>query len=305
MRSLKILLTSVACGSLLVVAPVADADAKAKKTTPKLKVFTTKTVSTKVTAPRSSGKFFADSQLVKAKCGKGYEPLALGIASATNPLANEDLGFVGMSVYATGAEGTAKTKLQALCVRGGRAPSYIGIPVKLSATGAGFAVTASLKCPSGYVALGAALAHGHAPAFGAYTSMPDGARRWTYSAQLPSSIAGAFANNAGVLGYPRAACVRAKGVTTAEFSGMVTATAPAQGTATCKRGRVLGWGVDLSAHRSRSGDNGAWAIPTIERAKFSSSRSMSFSFTRDSDPGGYVGPTPVRATVICGTLPKG
>ena len=303
MPSLKVLLVSAACGALLVSAPVANA--RSKRTTPRLKVFTTKTISTKVTAPGSNGEFFNDSALVNAKCGKRYQPLALGISSATNPLANQDLGFVGMSAYASGAQGRAKTKLQALCVRGGRAPSYIGSETKLGANGRGTVVKASLSCRTGYVALGAALAHGHAPAYGAYTSMPNGKRRWTYSAQIPSSIAGQFAGRAGLLGYPRAACVRATGVTTKEFKGTVTATAKAQGKVTCKRGRVLGWGVELGASRPRPSSGGGWAIPTIERARFSGSRSMSFSFSRDGEPGGYVTATPVRAKVICGKLPKG
>jgi hypothetical protein len=300
MRPVKTLIVSVACGALLIAAPAANA----KKTKPKLKVFTTKTISRTVTAPQRSGEFFEEKALVDAKCGKGYMPLALGISSATNPLAGQDLGFVGMSVYASGAEGRAKTKLQALCVRGGRSPYYIGKEVKLGANGMGTLVKASLSCPSGSVALGAALAHGHAPAFGAYTSMPNGKRRWDYSAQLPSSVISQLSGNVGALGYPRAACVRAKGVSTKDFRGSVTAT-PARGKVTCKRGRVLGWGVDLGAESSRAGSNGSWAIPTIERAKFSSSRSMSFSFKRSVDGAGSTAATAVKATVICGTLTKG
>ncbi len=66
---------------------------------------------------------------------------------------------------------------------------------------------------------------------------------------------------------------------------------------------MLGWGVEMGASSSRPGSDGGWALPTIERAKFTSSRSMSFSFKRDA--GGYTSPTQVRAEVICGKLPKG
>lgn len=302
MPSPKLLAAAIACGLLPVAAAVPAADATSK---PQVKVFTTKTISSPVAAPAESGEFFQERASVAAKCGRGYQPLALGIASATNPLAAQDLGFVGMSVYASGAAGTARTRLQALCVRGGRVPSYIGEPVELGATGAGTALKASLSCRTGQVALGAALAHGHAPAFGGYTSMPDGKRRWTYTAQIPSSVAGQLAGRVSQAGYPRAACVRATGVTTAEFKSTVSPTAAAVGTATCKRGRVLGWGVDVGAHRSRPGSNGAWAIPTIERAQFTGARSMAFRFARDNDPGAGTGATPVRALVICGTLPRG
>ena len=301
MSFLKVLFASMLCGALLVSVPTAGA--KSKKTTPKVKVFTMKTNTTKVVAAKTLGEYFKDSALVKANCGKNYQPLAIGISSATNPLAAQDLGFVGMSAYASGQAGTAKTKLQALCVRGGRSPFYTGRAVKLGANGMGTLVKATVSCNKGYVALGAALAHGHAPAFGSYTSMPDGERRWSYSAQLPSSVAGQLGGKASQLGYPRVACVKATGVTTTEFKGEVTPASKAQGQVTCKSGRVLGWGVEMGASSSRPGSDGGWAIPTIERAKFTSSRSMSFSFKRDA--GGYTSPTQVRAEVICGKLPKG
>lgn len=303
MHHTRTVLISMLCGSALAAA--AAGPAPAKPTTPKLKLFTTKVVTTQVPELGSGGEFFQRSQLVEAPCGIRYQPLALGIASASHPLAAQDLGFAGMSVYASGARGTAKTKLQALCVRGGRAPSYLGREVKLAATGAGTTVRATLSCRSGQVALGAALAHGHAPAFGAYRSMPDGARRWSYQAQIPSSIAGQFAERAGLLGYPRVACVRAKRVSTTTFEGSVTPSEPAQGTATCRSGRALGWGVDLAASRSSAGRDGAWAIPTIESARFTSSRSMSFRFSRSGESTGLTTATPVRAIVVCGTLPRG
>ena len=223
MSFLKVLFASMLCGALLLSVPTAGA--KSKKTTPKVKVFTMKTKATRVVAAKALGEYFQASALVKADCGKNYQPLAIGISSATNPLAAQDLGFVGMSAYASGQAGTARTKLQALCVRGGRPPFYTGRAVKLGANGMGTLVKATVSCNKGYVALGAALAHGHAPAFGSYTSMPDGKRRWSYSAQLPSSVAGQLGDKASQLGYPRVACVKATAVTTKEFKGEVT---PAQ-----------------------------------------------------------------------------
>lgn len=295
MRLRTTVLVLVACGATLALAPAAEA-----ATT---KVFTTKTTSTTVVAPATSGRFFTDRQLVNAKCGRGYAPLALGIASATNPLAAQDLGGGGMSVYASGASGTARTRLQALCVRGGRTPDYIGDEVELGSTGSGFVARRTLSCRPGQVALGAALSHGHAPAFGAYTSMPDGKRKWTYSAQIPQSVVGQVGQNPGLLGYPRAACVRATGVTTARFDGQTSTAAPAQGTARCRSGRVLGWGVQLGASSSSPGSDGTWAIPTIERAEFRDSRTMAFRFTPGRDAGG-TSATPVRAEIICGKLPR-
>lgn len=298
----------VTATAFLALVPAGGAGAAAKKkTTPQVKVFPGKVVTRTVPELGSAGGFFQRSQLVNASCGRRYLPLAIGIVSATNPLAGQDLGWAGMSVYASGAKGQAQTKLQALCVRGGREPYYTGRQVKFKATGAGYFATAELSCKTGYVALGAALAHGHAPAFGGYVSMPNGARRWSYSATITNSIYGQYYKAQGQLGYPRTACVRATGVTTAEFSGTVTPTAPAQGTATCKKGRALGWGVDLSRpHRDRVGANGYWTIPTVQRAEFTGARSMAFSFSRSDDPGGgYNYDVPVRAVVVCGTLPKG
>lgn len=296
----KALFTSMLCVGLL--GSVA-ATAQAAKTTPQVKVFTTKTTSTTVVAPAALGQYFQESALVDADCGKGYQPLAIGIASATHPLAAQDLGFVGMSVYASGAAGSATTRLQALCVRGGKPPTYTGRAVTIGTDGSGPVARATVSCRTGYAALGAALAHGHAPAFGAYASTPNGTRRWTYSARLPASQAGQLAGKETQLGYPRVACVRATGVTTSEFRGEVAPGSTVQGTATCKSGRVLGWGVDLAASSSSSSRAGGWAIPTIERARFDGTRKMSFGFARKAE--GVTTPTAVRAQIVCGTLPRG
>jgi hypothetical protein len=298
MRMHKVVLASL-CGLLAWAAP---ADAQSRKTTPQIKVVTSKTVSTPVKEPSAFGETFEERSLVRARCSRGQLPLALGIASATHPLASQDLGTAGMSVYASGPAGTARTRLQALCVRGGRAPTYTGRSVRLGATGQGTAVKATVSCRTGQVALGAALAHGHAPAFGSYMSAPDGTRRWEYVAQIPESVVAQLGGNVSSLGYPRVACVRATGVSTVEFRGVVTPSMPAEGTVTCRRGRVLGWGVQLPRHATRPAGDGSWAIPTIERARFDGARAMSFRFNGAS---GDPSDAQVRAVVICGTLPKG
>jgi hypothetical protein len=304
-KGLSVLALSLALTASL---PVVASAAKKKKTTPKVKLFTTKTLTTTVPTPSvkgSKGRMILESQLINAKCGRGYQPLSIGIVSATSSFVAQDLGFVGMSVYADGVSGTAKNKLQALCVKGGKSPSYIGKSVVLSDFGGDRSLTASLKCGSGRVALGAALAHGHAPALGAYRSMPDGTRKWSYSAYIDSYNAAAYAGKYSQLGYPRAACVAAKSVTRVEYTGMVAKDVPAEETVKCKSGRTLGWGVEEQKYRSSAGSDGRWTIPVIEQAKFVGTTSMHFKFSRGGDTSGFTSPTPVKAVLICGKLPKG
>ena len=62
-------------------------------------------------------------------------------------------------------------------------------------------------------------------------------------------------------------------------------------------------GTRTVASSSSSSRDGGWAIPTIERARFDGTRKMSFSFARSAN--GLTAPTPVRAQVICGKLPRG
>lgn len=291
--------------SLFLIAAIPLVASAAKKTTPKVKLYTMKTVTTSVPSPKNNGTMFNDNQLVNARCGSGYLPLSIGIASAQSPFAAQDLGFFGMSVYATGVGGKAKNKLQALCVKGGKTPSYIGKAVKLSTLGGELALTATLKCKRGTVALGAGLAHGHAPAIGRYRSMPDNPREWSYRAKIDSYNAGIYKGRFAQLGYPRAACVRATGVSSVDYEGLVGLGAPAEEQLSCKQGRALGWGVDLMPFRSNGGSDGRWAIPIIEQAKFVGKSAINFKFTRGTDTAGFSSPTYVRAVLICGNLPKG
>lgn len=293
--------------SLLALAafPVASATAK-KKTTPKVKLFSIKSTTTKVPAPGEKKQMLQTSQLAYAKCGRGYYPLSIGISSADHSFAAQDLGPFGMSAYVDGVGGSAKTKFQALCVKGGRIPSYIGKAVDLGVDQTGsMALVATLKCKSGTVALGAALSHGHAPAIGGYAMYPSSPRNWSYSARIDSYNAGVYKGRYQMLGYPRAACVRATKVSIVEFTGLVNPTIPAEGTAKCKSGRALGWGVRQSAYRSNAGSDGRWAIPLIEKAQFVGKSSMRFRFSRGSDSSGYSAGAPVTAYLICGKLPKG
>jgi len=299
---MKIVLAAVAALAIVFTGPASDAGAK--KTTPNVKLFTAKTKTTTIPTSGQKDQMFLRSQEVRAKCGKKYTPLSIGIASGASSFAAQDIGSFGVGVYADGAAGKTKTKLQALCVRGGKYPSYIGKAVKLGADGGGLATVATLSCKKGYVALGAALSQGHGPAIGIFRSMPVGTRKWTYLARIDKYNAAAYADRISALGYPRAACVRATNVSTVDFIASVTPTAPIAGTATCKKGRALGWGVELSPFSYSSGSNGRWATPIIEEASFSGTKSMKFKFNRGTTDG-YTSATPVRATVICGKLPKG
>lgn len=292
------------CGLLALTPAVAGAKGK-RKTTPQLKLFTAKQQTTQVPALSSGGIYFERSQEIRATCGRRYLPLSLGIISATNPLAAQDLGEYGVGAFVSGRRGTASTKLQVLCVRGGRAPYYDGFQGKFSADGQGSYVGGSLSCRSGYAVIGAPFAQGHAPAVAGATSLPDGARRWTFKYYLTKAYEGQFAANPSMRGYPRATCVRATGVNLVEFTGSVSPAAPARGTATCKRGRILGWGAELWPQRRSPTSDGGWVTPTIERAQFMSSRSMAFSIVADGEPGGFTTAVPVRAKIVCGTLPRG
>lgn len=307
MRFVKLALTLTLALSLTAAMPLV-ASAKKKKTTPKVKLYTTKTLTTKVPTPSAKstqGRMILASQLIKANCGRGYTPLSIGVAQAVSSFVAQDLGSYGMSVYADGAAGTVKNKLQALCVKGGKTPSYIGRAVGLGSADGALALTATLTCKRGTVALGAGLAHGHAPALGAYRSMPSGTRKWTYSAYIDSYNAAAYKDRYSQLGYPRATCIRATGVNTVEYDGLVGLGAPAEKTVRCKSGRTLGWGVDEARYRSSSGSDGRWAIPVIEQAKFIGKTSINFKFTRGTDTAGFSSPTAVKAVLICGKLPKG
>lgn len=295
---------AILCG-LLVMAPAAAEAKGKKKTTPQVKLFTAKQQTTQVPALGSTGIYFERKQEIRAKCGKNYVPLSLGVVSATNPLAAQDLGGYGVGVFVSGAKGSATTTLQVLCVRGGRTPYYDGFSGDFSGDGQGSYVGGTLSCKSGYTILGAPFSQGHAPAVAGATSLPDGTRRWMFKYYLTKAFEGQFAANPSMRGYPRATCVRATGVNLVEFTGTVSSAAPARGTASCKRGRILGWGAELWPQRRSPTSDGGWVTPTIERAQFMSSRSMAFSFVADGQPGGFTSAMPVRAKIVCGTLPKG
>ncbi len=304
MRSFKVVLTIVCSLFLFSALTSVSSAAKKKKTTPKVKLYTMKTATTKVPTPSQKKSVLQPSQLINARCKSGYLPLSIGISKAMSPMAAQDIGWGGMSVYVDGVGGTARNQLQALCVKGGRIPSYIGKAVKLSSSGSGLALTATLKCKKGTVALGAGLAHGHAPAIGHYRSMPTGARTWSYSAAIDQYNAGIYKGRYSQLGYPRAACVRATSVNQVDFKGILTAEAPTTEKLTCKKGRALGWGVELMPFRRYSGNDGSWYTPIIEQAKFSGKNAIKFTFTRGG-LSGYSTPTAVNAALICGKLPKG
>lgn len=302
-------LVLIALLSLFMVAalPAAGASAKKKKkTTPKVKLFQLKQKTTTVPNDSSSDRMFKSSQQVNAKCGRGFYPLSIGVSSATHSLAAQDLGFYGMSVYADGAQGKAKTKLQALCVKGGKMPSYSGKFVKVGNDAKfGQSVVATLKCRKGTVALGAAFSHGHAPALGGYRMYPVNARQWYYSARLDNYNYAAYKNNIGDLGYPRMGCVRATGVTIASETGQVGQTEPFQTTLKCKRQRTLGWGIEESPYRSFAGNDGRWVIPVVEQARFVGTKSMKFKISRGGDTSGVTRGTDVSVYLVCGKLPKG
>lgn len=290
----------------LAALPVADAAAKKKKTTPKVKLFQINQKTTTVPDDSATDRMFKNSQEIRAKCGRGFYPLSIGVSSATNSLAAQDLGFYGMGVFVDGAAGTAKTKLQALCAKGGRMPYYGGSFVKLGSDPVfGQSVVATLKCPRGTVALGAAFAHGHAPAIGGYRMYPVNARQWSYAARIDNYNASAYKDRIGDLGYPRMGCVRATGVTIEKVVGLVGQAVPFQETVNCKRGRTLGWGIEESPYRSYSGNDGRWVTPVVEQARFVGTKSMKFVISRGGDSSGYARSTDVTVHVVCGKLPKG
>lgn len=301
MCNIRIALTVVAALALM-LAPAGDAAAKKKKTTPQIKLFTGKAKTTKIPGDENKTGYFLDSQRVYTKCGRGYTPLSIGIASGSSSFAVQDIYPGGVGVIVDGATGTATTKLEVLCVRGGKAPYYFGKSVKLDNYGSGLIVTESLKCKRGYAALGAALAQGYT-ADGRSHSMPVKANEWKFFSEISRYYADSFANKISQLGYPRVACVRATNVSLVKQSLYVNVSGPTTTKVTCTKGRALGWGVDLFPF-TRYVTNGRWATPLIQQAHFEGKSSMSFSLTRGTTSG-YTYPTQVQLAVVCGKLPKG
>jgi hypothetical protein len=284
------------------LAPAGDAAAKKKKTTPQIKLFTGKAKTTKIPGAENKTGYFLDSQKVYTKCGRGYTPLSIGIASGSSSFAAEDIYSGGVGVIADGAAGTATTKLEVLCVRGGKAPYYFGKSVTLDNYDGGLVVTATLKCKPGYAALGAALAQGY-PAEGRSYSMPMKANEWKFFSKISRYNADAYAGKIAQLGYPRAACVRATGVSIVKQSLSVGVSGLATTKLNCTKGRALGWGVDLLPFTPYPSSD-RWATPLIQQAHFTGKSSMSFSLMRGI-ASGYQYPTGAEVALICGKLPKG
>jgi hypothetical protein len=261
-----------------------------------------KTFATSV-APLSSGEVTLPySQNVSMACRPNERAIAPGIASATHYLTAQSFGPAAVSSIVVGPKGGAVSRLQVLCLRNGRVVNRrVEGRLVPGISGAGFGrVTATATCPRGFVASGAPLSQDYAPGFGAFTSVPNGPRGWRVVVdKAPDALAttgspGAFAD---------VACVKARGSSVVVKRGTIGANGALSMTATCRRGRALGWGVDLGAYTDRMTTfDGRWATPIVRRAAFTSARRMAFQFRlpAGADAATAAG-TPVAAQLICGT----
>lgn len=242
------------------------------------------------------------AQITSTTCRPNERAIAPGIASATRYLTAQSFGPAAVSAIVVGAPGRTVSRLQVLCLRNGKVVNRRKegrlVP---GVSGVGFGrVTATASCPAGFVASGAPWSQDYAPGFGAYTSVPNGTRGWKVVVHkapdvlAASSSPGAFAD---------VACVKAKQPSVVVERGSLDQSGTASLRATCAKGRVLGWGVDLGAYTERfSSSDGRWATPIVTRAAFSGARRMDFAMTLPPGADAATGAgTAVAVHLICGT----
>jgi hypothetical protein len=261
----------------------------------------TKTFVTSV-APLSNGEVTLPyAQSVSMACRPNERAIAPGIASATHYLTAQSFGPAAVSSIVVGPKGRAVSRLQALCLRNGRVVNRrVEGRLVPGISGSGFGrVTARAACPRGFVASGAPLSQDYAPGFGAFTSVPQGPRGWRVVVdRAPDGLAATSSPGA----FADVACVKARGASVVVKRGTIAASGALSITATCGRGRALGWGVDLGAYTQRmTSFDGRWATPIVTRAAFTSARRMAFQFRLPAGADAASGAgTPVSVHLVCG-----
>lgn len=294
-------MTVTRAGALLGIAVLAAAGAAQAAGAPTARVATT-AFRTNV-APIAGGEVTLPyDQVISIGCRPAERAIAPGIASASHHLTAQSFGPSAVSGIVAGRPGTATTRLQALCLRNGKVVNRrVAGRLVPGVSGPGFGrVTATASCPRGFVAVGAPLSQDFAPGFGAFTSVPSGARAWRVVVhRAPDILAGTTSPGA----YADVACVKVAGPSTVVVRGVMGPAGDLALTATCRKGRALGWGVDLGAYPGRtSGADGRWATPVVARAAFGGTRRVDFRFAwaAGTDAAGGAG-VPVAAHVVCGT----
>jgi hypothetical protein len=261
----------------------------------------TKTFATNV-APLANGEITLPySQVVSMACRPNERAISPGIASATHYLTAQSFGPAAVSSIVVGPKGRAVSRLQALCLRNGRVVNRrVEGRLVPGISGSGFGrVTARAACPRGFVASGAPLSQDYAPGFGAFTSVPQGPRGWRVVVdRAPDGLAATSSPGA----FADVACVKARGASVVVKRGTIAASGALSITATCGRGRALGWGVDLGAYTQRmTSFDGRWATPIVTRAAFTSARRMAFQFRLPAGADAASGAgTPVSVHLVCG-----
>lgn len=242
------------------------------------------------------------SQIASISCRPNERAIAPGIASTTHYLTAQSFGPSAVSSIVVGTQGRAVSRLQVLCLRNGKVV-HRRTEGKLvpGVSGYGYGrVTAKASCPRGFVASGAPMSQDYAPGFGAFTSLPNGTRGWKVVVhKAPDQLAGTTSPGA----FADIACIKASAPATVVREGTVTAGADLALSATCSKGRVLGWGVDLGSYTDRlSTFDGRWATPIVTRATFAGARRMAFGFRLPAgvDPAGGAG-AKVAVHLVCGT----
>jgi hypothetical protein len=305
---------ALALAALAVPATAAAAPAKPLK----LRLATTTKT---ITIPESDaiGGVFADSQRLSAKCKQTERPVAPGLISAPRPIAAQSFGFANISAFGVGQPGRVRFALQALCASGGSSTSVTskrvegrhvpGTDDSIGGLTTG-RTTATARCGTGKIAIGAPLSQEFAPGLGRFVSKPLSPSAWQVQAfRVPDQLAA----NRNVPAFADVSCIGGRHI---KLYQVVSATTTALHTATsatltvqCPGARrPLGWGVDLRPYSLQVGtQDGRWLIPTVSRAQLTAS-SVAFALTlpEGATPAADHGLAEADVTqtvyVVCGAL---
>ena len=302
-RTSSATLTAVAL-TLGAVSALVAADAASpavKKPPPSIRIIP-KAFTVTVAATAAGSATIPDKQRLSTMCGSKEYAVAQGIISSTHPVTSQSFGPAAGSAFVVGAAGTAKVRTQLLCAKNVTVRHYRKAAKFIAggATSSYGTARGALTCPAGFAPSGMQTTLDYAPGFGAYSSLPNGARGWLVQVEkVPSSIS-QYTEPAWV----DMACIKAASVTKVTKTTVV-ANGVATTSATCAGSRrALGWGMKVDAYTGYASGNDDWATPYVSRAQFTpNGKTMNFTFRVPAAQTVTKPASEIQVQVVCG-VPK-